>query len=130
MADLSSCFTSQEEEKKKSAFLDKSEDTLRECILQLSVELYRRNSAIRKDNEGPILPPPEREKPEGLTPIEKPRVMSEDDVFKSSLPKDSWPSSPTDSLERSKELVVAFLKQNYPVWVPNKAFSGKLVLLS
>ena len=82
----------------------------------MSVELYRRNSATRKDNEGPILPPPEREKPEDLTPIEKPRVMlSEDDVFKSSMPKDSWPSSPTDSLEKSQKLVVHFLKQNYGV---------------
>ena len=116
MADLSSCFTSQEEEKKKLAFSDMSEDSLKELILQLSIEVYRRNSATRKDNEGPILPPTEREEPEGLTSHKKPRVMlSEDDVFKSSMPKDSWPSSPTDSLERSQKLVVTFLKQNYGV---------------
>ena len=108
MADLSSCFTSQEEEKKKSAFADMSRDSLEELILQLSIEVYRRSLTAKKDNEGPFL-----ETPEDLTPIEKPRVMlSGDDVFKSSLPKDSCPSSPTDSLD-SQKLVVKFLKQNY-----------------
>ena len=111
MADLSSCFTSQEEEKKKSAFSDMSEDSLKELILQLSIEVYRRSLSAKKDNEGPVL-----EKPEDLTPVEKPRVMlSGEDVFKSSMPKDSWPSSPTDSLEKSQKLVVQFLKQNYGV---------------
>ena len=114
MVDLSSFFTSQGEEKKKTAFSDESEDMLRECILQLSVELYRRNSATKKDKEGPILPPPKREEPEDLKPIEKPGVMlSTDDVFKSSLPRDTWPSSPTKSLEISKELMVTSLKHNY-----------------
>ena len=69
MADLSSCFTSQEEEKKKSAFADMSKDSLKELILQLSIEVYRRSLTAKKDNEGPILPPTEREKPEDLTPI-------------------------------------------------------------
>ena len=88
MADLSSFFTSQEEEKKKTAISDESEDMLRECIRQLSIELYRRNSATKKDDEGPILlPPPKRGEPEDLKPIEKPRVMlSTDDVFKLGLP--------------------------------------------
>ena len=114
MDDLSSFFTSQDKEKKKTAFSDESEDMLRECIRQLSVELYRRNSATKKDNEGPILPPPERGEPEDLKPIEKPRVkLSTDDVFKSSITKDTWPSSPTKSNGTRKDPVVTFLKQNY-----------------
>ena len=111
MADLSSCFTSREEEMRRSAFADMSEDSLKELMLQLSIEVYRRSLTAKKDNEGPFL-----ETPEDLTPIEKPRVMlSGDEVFKSSMPKDSWPSSPTDTLGKSQELVVQFLKQNYGV---------------
>ena len=45
---------------KKKALADESEDVLKERIRQLSVELNRRNSATKKDDEGPILPPPNR----------------------------------------------------------------------
>ena len=108
MADLSSCFTSQEEEKRESAFAGMSRDSLETLILQLAIEIYRRSLTAKKDDEGPVL-----ENPEDLTPVGRPKVMlSGEDVFKSSMPKDSWPSSPTDSLE-SQKLVVKFLKQNY-----------------
>ena len=46
--------------KKKKALADESEDALKERIRLLSVELNRRNSATKKDDEGPILPPPKR----------------------------------------------------------------------
>ena len=110
MADLSSCFTSQNEEKRKSAFAEMSRDSLEELVLQLSIEIYKRSLTARKDNEGPVL-----ETPEDLTPVGRPRVMLPEGVLKSLLPEDSWPSSPTDTLEKSQELVVHFLKQNYGV---------------
>jgi hypothetical protein len=41
---------------KKKALADESEEVLRECIRRLSVELNRRNSAAKTDDEGPVLP--------------------------------------------------------------------------
>ena len=108
MADLSSCFTCGEEEKGRSAFAHMSVDSLKELMLQLSIEVYRKSLATKKNDEVPFL-----ETPEYLTPFETPRVMlSDDEVLKSSTPKDSWPSSPTDTLGKSQNLVVHFLKEN------------------
>ena len=75
MADLSSCFTSQEEEKRKSAFAGMSRDSLEELILQLSMEIYRRSLTATKDGEGPFL----EKKPDDFTP--------EENVLKSFLTK-------------------------------------------
>ena len=46
--------------KKKSALANESDDVLKERIKQLSVELTRRGSAPKTDDDGPILPPPKR----------------------------------------------------------------------
>ena len=70
MADLSSCFTCGKEEKGRSAFAHMSVDSLKELMLQLSIEVYRKSLATKKNDEDPFL-----ETPEYLTPIEKPRVM-------------------------------------------------------
>ena len=62
----------QRKTKTKKALADESAEALKEHIRLLSGELKRRNSAMKTDKEGPVLPPPKRKDKPEENRIEKP----------------------------------------------------------
>ena len=83
------------------ALAEESDDVLKERIKQLSVELTRRGSAPKTDDDGPILPPPKRKEPEKDFPCDfqvfshvllKPsqEYFAEQEYFEYPLSVDDW----------------------------------------